>query len=84
MSLKSWKISSKLGAGAEPEPEAGAVKKLKSVFTVAAAHAKDINSIGLAPNDKFIVTGSQDKTGESLGGEMKQLPTYVQSRNPLV
>ena len=70
MTLKSWKISSKLAAGGEPE--AGTAKKLKSVFTISGAHAKDINSIGLAPNDKFIVTGSQDKTGERscLGGPL--------------
>ena len=28
------------------------------------AHDKDINSIVVAPNDKFIATGSQDKTAK--------------------
>lgn len=28
------------------------------------AHQKDINSVTVSPNDKFIATGSQDKTAK--------------------
>lgn len=35
--------------------------KLKAVYTHK-AHEKDINSIAIAPNDRFFATGSQDKT----------------------
>lgn len=28
------------------------------------AHDKDINAVAVAPNDKFIATGSQDKTAK--------------------
>jgi WD40 repeat protein len=28
------------------------------------AHDKDINSVSVSPNDKFIATGSQDKTAK--------------------
>ena len=64
MTLKSWKVSSKLTSSAVSTTENSETKKLKSIFTSAAAHTKDINSISLSPNDKFIATASQDKTGE--------------------
>lgn len=30
------------------------------------AHDKDVNSVSVAPNDKFFATGSQDKTAKVL------------------
>ncbi len=35
-----------------------------SVACTAVAHDKDINAVAVAPNDKFIATGSQDKTAK--------------------
>ncbi|KAJ1911045.1 U3 small nucleolar RNA-associated protein [Tieghemiomyces parasiticus] len=40
---------------------AAAPLRLTSLFTVQ-AHAKDINSIAVAPNDQLFATGSQDRT----------------------
>ncbi|KAJ3096102.1 U3 small nucleolar RNA-associated protein 13 [Physocladia obscura] len=37
--------------------------KFKTLYTFQ-AHEKDINSIGVAPNDKIFATGSQDKTAK--------------------
>lgn len=58
--VKMWDLSqlaspsSDDGSPAEPE-------KLKSLLTLK-AHEKDINSLDVAPNDRLLATGSQDKT----------------------
>lgn len=51
--LKVWKIPKEL--------EAGHIKSL-SVIATEHGHEKDINSIVVSPNDKFVASGSQDKT----------------------
>jgi U3 small nucleolar RNA-associated protein 13 len=53
--VKMWDISNVKSASSE-EPE-----KLKSLLTLK-VHDKDINSLDVAPNDKLLATGSQDKT----------------------
>lgn len=52
--VKMWDISDIKSASKEPE-------KLKSFLTLK-VHDKDINSLDVAPNDKLLATGSQDKT----------------------
>ncbi|CAH1795467.1 unnamed protein product, partial [Owenia fusiformis] len=53
--LKLWPVSSDLS-----EDEITAL----STTVTEKAHEKDINSIAVAPNDKIIATGSQDKTAK--------------------
>ena len=55
LTLKLWDLPS--------EFEEGEVTSLHSRFTEK-AHDKDINSIAIAPNDKLLATGSQDKTAK--------------------
>ncbi|KAF8322220.1 WD40 repeat-like protein, partial [Clavulina sp. PMI_390] len=56
--VKMWEITSAVGASisVSDTPE-----KLKSLLTLK-AHDKDINSLDIAPNDRLLATGSQDKT----------------------
>jgi len=53
--VKMWEIPDNL--------DTDNIISLKSKFTEK-AHSKDINSIAISPNDKFIATGSQDKTAK--------------------
>lgn len=55
LTLKIWDIPS--------EFEDEEIANLHARFTEK-AHDKDINSIALAPNDKLLATGSQDKTAK--------------------
>jgi WD40 repeat protein len=46
------------------------------------AHDKDINSVSVSPNDRFIATGSQDKTAKVsfvpiLSDVLRGLPQYT-------
>ncbi|KAG9096439.1 U3 small nucleolar RNA-associated protein 13 [Ceratobasidium sp. 370] len=52
-----------LGELARLSPTSSAPIKLKSLTTLK-AHDKDINALDVAPNGKFIATGSQDKTAK--------------------
>ncbi|RUS34835.1 WD40-repeat-containing domain protein [Jimgerdemannia flammicorona] len=58
--IKCWDLS-KLDLSGPTSDEEPA--KPKSMYTII-AHDKDINSICVAPNDKFLATGSQDKTAK--------------------
>ena len=54
--LKLWDLST-----LDPDRDVDAPpEKLKSLMTLR-AHEKDINSLDVSPNDKFLVSGSQDK-----------------------
>lgn len=57
MTIKLWNIPKKKKATEEN------VQSLSSACTIV-AHDKNINSITISPNDKFVATGSQDKTAK--------------------
>lgn len=60
--VKMWDLSQV--ASSSSSSEGGSLRepeKLKSLLTLK-AHEKDINSLDVAPNDRLLATGSQDKT----------------------
>lgn len=82
--IKMWDVSSVPLICADAD---GEVMKCSSL-TTHKAHEKDINSLDIAPNDRFLVSGSQDRTakvyeieyipavgGRSARGELKLVGT---------
>lgn len=63
--LKLWSLPENLAATSEHI----AVNATHTVL----AHQKDINSVTISPNDKFIATGSQDKTAKLWSADDLQL-----------
>ncbi|KAG8696888.1 U3 small nucleolar RNA-associated protein 13 [Ceratobasidium sp. 394] len=67
-----------LGELARLSPTSPAPVKLKSLTTLK-AHDKDINALDVAPNGKFVATGSQDKTAKifevATGGDLAHVGT---------
>lgn len=62
--IKMWDLSSVPLAFTPPGgEEASDPLRLKSLMTYR-AHDKDINSLDVAPNDRFLASGSQDKTAK--------------------
>ena len=64
----------------DPEPRGNggtrglaAPVRCKSLFTLK-AHEKDINSLDVSPNDRFLASGSQDKTAKVYGIEYSTSP----------
>lgn len=55
--IKLWDLSKLDSDGESAEVQASAKLTQR-------AHDKDINSVAVSPNDKFFVTGSQDKTAK--------------------
>ena len=60
--LKVWKIPT-ISSLLSPSSSSEKPHQLSTLST-AKAHEKDINCIDVSPNDKFICTGSQDKTSK--------------------
>ncbi|KAI0652383.1 U3 small nucleolar RNA-associated protein [Trametes meyenii] len=82
--IKMWDLSS-VPLSATEEEEDAQVVKCKSLATHK-AHEKDINSLDIAPNDRLLVSGSQDRTakvweieyvvsGAGVRGELRLLGT---------
>lgn len=80
--IKMWDLSS---VSVSPSSSENHPTKCKSLTTLK-AHDKDINSLDVAPNDRLLVSGSQDKTakiweieytrsGGTIRGEIKLLGT---------
>lgn len=57
--IKMWDIATVPSSSSENTPP----KSLKSL-TTQVAHDKDINSLDISPNDRFLVSGSQDRTAK--------------------
>jgi U3 small nucleolar RNA-associated protein 13 len=57
--IKMWDIASVPSSASEDTP----AKSLKTL-TTQVAHDKDINSLDISPNDRFLVSGSQDRTAK--------------------
>ncbi len=57
--IKMWDVSSVATAASEGVD----VERCKSMTTLK-AHDKDINSLDVAPNDRYLVSGSQDRTAK--------------------
>ena len=55
--IKMWDISSVPSSSSENTP----AKSIKTL-TTQVAHDKDINSLDISPNDRFLASGSQDRT----------------------
>lgn len=76
--VKMWDITRVAAASSSSSAEADSesLEKLKSLLTLK-AHDKDINSLDIAPNDRLLATGSQDKTANiyeiefAFGGSVK-------------
>ncbi|OSD06202.1 U3 small nucleolar RNA-associated protein [Trametes coccinea BRFM310] len=60
--IKMWDLTT-VPLSAPAEGEEGHVVKCKSL-TTHKAHDKDINSLDVAPNDRLLVSGSQDRTAK--------------------
>ena len=60
--IKMWDLSS-VPLTAPEEGEGAQIVKCKSL-TTHKAHDKDINSLDVAPNDRLLVSGSQDRTAK--------------------
>ncbi len=62
--IKMWDLGSvPLTAGEDDDEGSAHVVKCKSL-TTHKAHEKDINSLDVAPNDRLLVSGSQDRTAK--------------------
>ncbi|XP_075035403.1 transducin beta-like protein 3 [Mixophyes fleayi] len=59
--LKTWKLPESIS-----KPAKGQTSGLESLYASCTekGHDKDINSVAVSPNDKLIVSGSQDKTAK--------------------
>lgn len=61
--IKMWDLSSVPLVAAEGDQTGAHIVKCKSL-TTHKAHDKDINSLDVAPNDRLLVSGSQDRTAK--------------------